>query len=309
MLLAASAAFLMTKAVPGDAALVMAGTDAPPHVVEGLRRQLGLDVPAPVGLARWIGGALRGDLGISVRFHRPVTELIWQHFRVNLLLVGVAAPLAALVALVAGTVAAVGLAGVEGWGLRRRLFTHGDRVLASLMQLGLSVPPFWVGMILAWVVAVRWRWLPAVAPVGAGGLPEWRGLVLPALALALPASGAVGLMVRASVAQALREPFIQAARAKGAGALRVIVRHALPAALNPVASSFGVIVADLLTGSLVVEMVFGLPGLGRILLAAVEFRDLPLVSGGAAFGALVVALTSAAVDVLYALLDPRVQYR
>lgn len=308
-LLAASAAFLITHTLPGDAALTMAGVDASPEVVEGLRRQLGLDVSAPVGLARWLAGAVRGELGTSVRFSRPVSEIVWGHFRVNLLLVAVAAPLAALLALLGGTAAAIGLAPVDGWGLRRRLFGLGDRILSSLMQVGLSVPSFWVAMILVWTVAVRLRALPAVAPVGGGGLPEWRGLVLPVLALALPASGTLGLMVRASVAQALHEPFIQAVRAKGSGPLRVVFRHALPGALNPVASSFGVIVADLLTGSLVVEMIFGLPGLGRILLAGVEFRDLPLVSGGVAFAALVVVLTSAAVDALYGLLDPRVQYR
>lgn len=308
-LLAASAAFLITHLIPGDAALTMAGVDASPQVVEGLRRQLGLDVPAPMGLARWLAGALRGELGTSVRFSRPVSELLWAHFRVNLLLAALAAPLAAGLALLGGTVAGVGLAGVDGWGLRRRLLSLGDRVLSSLMQLGLSVPSFWVAMILAWTAAVRLRVLPAVAPVGEGGLPEWRGLVLPVLALAVPASGALGLMVRASLAQALREPFIQAVRAKGAGNLRVVLLHALPGALNPVVSSFGVIAADLLTGSLVVEMVFGLPGLGRILLAGVEFRDLPLVTGGVAFAALVVVLTSAVVDALYGLLDPRVQYR
>ena len=306
---AASAAFLITHALPGDAALTRAGVDAPPEVVEALRRQLGLDAPAPVALVRWMAGAVRGDLGTSVRFSRPVASLVGEHFRVNLLLVALAMPLALVLALAGGTVAAVGLAGLDGWGLRRRLLAAADRALSALMQLGLSVPSFWVAMVLVWGVAVRLRILPAVAPVGEGGLPEWRGLVLPVMALALPAAGALGLMVRASVAQGLEEPFVQAVRARGAGLWRVVVGHVLPGALNPVVSALGVVLADLLTGSLVVEMVFGLPGMGRILLAGVEYRDLPLVTGGVAFAALVVVTTSAAVDLLYGLLDPRVRYR
>lgn len=308
-LVAASVAFLVTRALPGDAALTMAGVDSSPEVVQRLRRDLGLDVPAPVGLVRWLAEAVRGQLGTSVRFGRPVAELVVAHFRVNLLLVALAVPLALALALVGGTVAAIGLAGLDGWGLRRRVMRAADRVIAPLMQLGLSVPSFWVAMVLVWTVAVRLRLLPAVAPVGEAGWLPWRGLVLPVLALALPAAGALGLMVRASVAQGLQEPFVQAVRAKGAGAVRVVVAHVLPGALNPVVSTLGVVLADLLTGSLVVEMVFGLPGLGRILLAGVEFRDLPLVTGGVAFAALVVVMTSAMVDVLYGLLDPRVRYR
>ncbi|MEW6045982.1 MAG: ABC transporter permease [Bacillota bacterium] len=309
VLLASSAAFLMVQGVPGDAALMMAGTDAPPEVVEGLRKELGLDAPVPARLAAWLGRALTGDLGVSVRYHRPVGELLWQHFRVNLILVALAVPLAAALALGMGALAAVGASGAAGWGAGGRLLKWEDRALSWVMQLGLSVPSFWLAMILIWVAAVRLHAFPAVAPVGSGGLPGWRGFVLPALALALPAGCAVGLVVRAALAQALEEPYVQAARGKGAGLARVVWRHALVGALNPVASSLGLLVAELLTGSLIVETVFGLPGVGRIMLAGVEFRDLALVSGGAAFAAVVVSFSSAVVDALYGLLDPRVQYR
>lgn len=295
--LAALAVFLLLTVIPGDAARLVVGPEATPDAYARARDALGLDRPWPARFGAWLGGAVRGDLGQSWVYPWPVGELVAQALAVTLPLALLSIALASVLGLAIGLLAA------------SHLGRWADLGLMALSQVGVAVPEFWVGILLVGRFAVGWRLFPS------GGFPGWGDprafahLVLPALALALPRGAYLARMMRAAVADVLASDHIRTARAKGLPERRVILIHALRGALVPVLAAFGLAFGRLLAGTLVVENVFSLPGLGWYALRATDGRDLFLLLGIGAVAAAMVGVVSTAADLAYALLNPRIRHR
>jgi peptide/nickel transport system permease protein len=279
----------------------MLGTSATPEAVQALSRQLGLDQPAVVRYGRWIAGLARGDLGTSVAYDTPVAELIRERLAVT-------APLA-LMAMVLTTVAALAL----GLFAASRHNELGDVGVMAASQIGIAIPNFWFAILLILVFAVKLHWFAA------GGFPGWSGddgggawpalkaLILPAIALAVVQAAILARITRSAVLDVLREDFVRTARAKGLNRRQVLWGHVLRNAFVPVLTVMGLQFANLLTGTVVVENVFSLPGLGRLIFQAISNRDLVVVQNVVMLMAAAVILINFAVDVLYAVIDPRLK--
>ncbi len=288
--------FLLLSVVPGDPARLAAGPEATPEVYQSIREKLGLEHPWPVRFARWVGGLVRGDAGISLNYDLPVSDLLAAGVSVTLPLAALALALATVLGVPLGLLAASRPGGAV------------DLATVGVAQLGMALPEFWLGLLLAGLAAVRWGILPV------GGFPGWEDplaalahLLLPAVALALPRAAYLARMVRGAVADVLSEDYIRAAHAKGVAGARVLLHHALRNALVPVVTSAGLTLARLVGGALVVENVFSLPGLGAFALVGVHARDLSLVGGIAVVTAGLMVLVSFAVDLAYGTLDPRIR--
>ena len=290
--------FSIMSMVPGDPAVVMAGVGASADQVQRIREQFGLDAPFPVRLGRWYGGLLQGDLGQSILLSRSVTQAIAERLPATLSLAALAFVLTALGGITLGTLAAL------------RQGSWVDHAVMTLAVIGVSVPGFWLGLILIVLFSVMRDWLPAGGYVPFAQSPgEWlRALVLPAVSLALLQVGLLARITRSTVAETLRQDFVRTARAKGLSGWAVVGRHAFANATIPVVTVLGISVSLLLSGSVVVETVFSIPGLGRLMATAVLARDYPVIQGGLLATALLFVLMNLAVDVLYAWLDPRVSY-
>jgi peptide/nickel transport system permease protein len=290
--------FSIMSMVPGDPAVVMAGVGASADQVQRIRQQFGLDAPFPVRLGRWYGGLLHGDLGQSILLSRSVAQAIAERLPATLSLAALAFVLTALGGITLGTLAAL------------RQGSWVDHAVMTLAVIGVSVPGFWLGLILIVLFSVMRDWLPAGGYVPFNQSPgEWlRALVLPAVSLALLQVGFLARITRSTVAETLRQDFVRTARAKGLSGWAVVGRHAFANATIPVVTVLGISVSLLLSGSVVVETVFSIPGLGRLMATAVLARDYPVIQGGLLVTALLFVLMNLAVDVLYAWLDPRVSY-
>lgn len=297
-LFAASAVvFLALEWLPGDAAQILLGTEVRPDTLAALRAQLGLDRPAGERYLAWIGGLVTGQLGVSQTYGVPVAQLIADRLAVSLPLAGLAFLLSTAIALPFGILAAT------------RHGRLGDVLIMGFAQIGLAIPNFWFGILLILLFAVQLGW------VGAGGFPGWeaglwtglRALLLPALALALSEAAILSRIVRASMLETLREDYVRTARAKGLSAGRVLVGHALANAMIPIATLMGLQFAFLVAGAVVVENVFFLPGLGRLLLQAIFERDLVLVRDLVLLLSAFVVLISFVVDMAYGAIDPRLR--
>ncbi|HMH50832.1 MAG TPA: ABC transporter permease [Candidatus Acidoferrum sp.] len=290
--------FVAIRVLPGDPVLVMAGAEANPEVVARLRAAMGLDRPLIVQYADWLGGALRGELGVSIQYDVPVGALIVSRLPVTLPLTVMAAFFTLLVALPLGVHAA----------------THarrpGDYLTMIVAQVGLAVPSFWAGLLLILLFSVRLGWFRS------GGFEGWtlgfwaamRSLLLPALALGLFQAAVLIRATRSSLLEVLGEEYVRTARAKGVSERLVIFRHALRNAMIPVVTVAGVQLGQLLAGSIILESVFALPGLGRLALGAIAARDLPVVQGVTLFVASCIVAINFAVDLSYAWLDPRIRH-
>jgi peptide/nickel transport system permease protein len=284
--------------LPGDPALIILGLEANADSVARVRKELGLDQPITVQYARWVTHALAGDLGRSIQYDLPVATLILSRLSVTLPLTLLAAGLMIAAAIPLGVYAA----------------THhrrwGDYLTMSLSQLGVAVPGFWAGLLLILLFSVQLGW------VQAGGFDGWgqgiwrgvRSLLLPAVALGLFQFAVLARTTRSALLEVLREEYVKTARAKGVAERVVLFRHALRNALIPIVTVAGVQLGQLLAGSIILESVFYLPGLGRLTLAAISARDLPVVQGVVLFVASMIVTVNAAVDILYGLLDPRIRY-
>jgi oligopeptide transport system permease protein len=283
-------AFLLMRLAPGGP--FDEEQAIPPEIRANLERAYGLDQPLPVQLGRYLSGLVRGDFGPSFKFKDfTVTELITAGLPVSLQL----GALAMLVTVLFGVPLGVFSA------LRQNQAI--DHLVMALAVLGIAVPVFVVAPLAALVFGVRLGWLPV-----SGWAPgEWRDMVMPVAALALPVMAYVARLTRASLLEVLGSPFVRAARARGVGGARVVWRHALPAGLVPVVSYLGPAAAAVLTGSLVVEVLFGLPGIGRHLVQGALNRDYTLVLGMVLVYASIMILMNLLVDVVYAWLDPRVR--
>jgi len=290
--------FLMMALIPGDPALAILGAYATPDNVAKLNAELGLDRPLPVQYLTWLGNLLSGDFGRSYSLNRPVLDEILERLGPTLLLAGTALVLATVLGLAAGVVAAV------------RQYGWPDRLLTLIVLVGISTPSFWLGLILVLLFAVRLGWFPAsgmVAIYGGGGpLDILHHLVLPALTLALVATGVIARLTRANMLEVLRQDFIRTARAKGVDESRVIRRHAFRNALVNIIPIIGIQAGFVLGGAVYIETVFQWPGIGRMLVTAITTRDILLVQGGVLVVAAAYVGINLLTDVVQHLLDPRI---
>jgi peptide/nickel transport system permease protein len=276
----------------------MLGIEASPEAVARLRESLGLNRPIPVQYAAWVGQAVVGDLGRSIQYDVPVGSLILSRLQVTLPLTLLAAGLMAAAAIPLGVFAAT----------RHRRW--GDYVSMALSQLGVAVPGFWAGLLLILLFSVRLGWVPAGGfdGWGQGVWPAVKSLLLPAAALGLFQFAVLARTTRSALLEVLREEYVKTARAKGVPERAVLFRHALSNAMIPVLTVAGIQLGQLMAGSIILESVFYLPGLGRLALGAISARDLPVVQGVVLFVASMIVMINVAVDILYGFLDPRIRY-
>jgi ABC-type dipeptide/oligopeptide/nickel transport system permease component len=285
----ATVVFALVHLLPGDPAETMlARSGASPEAVAALRAEFGLDRPLPVQYASWLGNFIRGDLGRSLFNGRPVAELIREQAPYTLALALAAFAWALLLGLTLGVVSA----GRPGSLL--------DRLAMALAIGGVAVPVFWSGLLLIWLFSVRLGWLPP------GGAEGWRTLVMPAFVLGYASAGPIARLTRTSLIEVLRQPYILAARARGADRRRVLLRHAGRNVALPVLTIAGLQLGFLLGGTVVTETLFNRPGLGKLLVDAILWRDMPLVQGVALTVATTYVLVNLAVDLAAGWLDPRV---
>ena len=299
LLLTSLVVFGVLEILPGNAAQVMLGPDASPEAVAELARQLGLDQPLLSRYGSWIGGLLQGDMGISHAYGRPVWPLIAERLALTVPLALLAMLITSIVALVVGIYAA------------SRHNKPGDVVVMGLAQIGMAVPNFWFAILLILLFSVHLQWF------GAGGFDGWRAgilsglrdLLLPALSLAVVQTAILARITRSSVLEVMQEDFVRTARARGMSRRAVLYRHVLRNAMIPVLTIMGLQFASLLAGTIVVENVFFLPGLGRLIFQSITNRDLIVVRNCVMLLATMVIVVNFLVDVLYALIDPRLRTR
>jgi ABC-type dipeptide/oligopeptide/nickel transport system permease component/ABC-type transport system substrate-binding protein len=296
---ATAVVFVIVQVVPGDPVRYMMGLQAQPDTVAAMRRVLGLDAGPLERYVHWVAGLARGDFGLSYTYRVPVRSLIAERLEVSVPLALYALVLATSVAFPVGFAAAA------------RRGRASDAWLTSLTQLGLAIPNFWLGMLLVLVFAI------GLHATSAGGFPGWaagfctglRALTLPAVALAMPQAAILARVLRSALVDTLHEDYIRTARAKGASERRILWRHALPNALVPVLTVLGMQFSFLLAGGVIIENVFFLPGLGRLVFQAIEQRDLIVVQGVVIVLVLAVVCVSFVVDLAYELVDPRLRAR
>jgi len=291
--------FAMMALIPGDPATAILGSYATPENVERLNRQLGLDRSLPEQYLTWLGNLLQGDFGRSFTLNRPVIDEVMERFGATLVLAGTSLALCSLLGLLAGIVSAV------------RQFGWTDRVVTLVVLIGISIPSFWLGLLLILAFAVELRWFPAsgmYAIYGGGDLPDLaRHLVMPATALAVVATGVIARLTRASMLEVLRQDYIRTARAKGLAERRVIYRHAFKAALVSVIPVIGIQAGFVLGGAVYIETVFQWPGIGAMLVKAISTRDILLVQGGVLVVAASYLLFNLLADILQTVIDPRLR--
>ena len=291
--------FVMLQAVPGDPAAFMLGMNASEDAVAALRAELGLEGPLVVRYLAWISGMLGGDFGTSYTYRVPVAELVSERIVVSAPLAVMALVLSTVIAIPVGLIAAARRGGAADWGIM------------GGTQLGIAVPNFWFAMILVLVFAVKLRW------VSAGGFPGWdagfwpgvRALVLPAIALALPQASILARVLRSALLDTLDQDYIRTARAKGLSRRATVVRHALRNAMIPVLTILGLQFSFLLAGAIIIENVFFLPGLGRLIFQGITQRDLIVVQSVTMLLVFAVILVTFLVDLAYTFADPRLRRR
>jgi len=283
------AVFLLIHLVPGDPVEVMLGDSARPADRAELRHQLGLDQPLTTQLADWFGGLLQLDLGESLHSRRPITEVLAERLPATAELTLAALAVALIVALPLGIAAALGRG---GWW---------DRGAMSVSLLGISIPNFWLGPVLILVFSLGLGWFPVSGREASGSL------VLPAITLGTALAAVLARMIRASLLEVLAEDYIRTARAEGLSPLRITLRHALPNAALPVVTLLGLQLGGLLGGAVITETVFSWPGVGALLVEAIQKRDYPLVQGCVLLISVVYVLVNTVTDLVYGWIDPRVR--
>jgi len=286
----ATLVFSLIHLIPGDPAQVMLGDAAAPEDVAALRQRLGLDRPLYVQYASFLGGAVRGDLGTSLRTEQPVVSAIAERMPATFELALASMAVALLVAIPLGIVAAV------------NADTSVDHAVTTVALLGISMPNVWLGPLLAIVFSIGLGWFP----VSGRGTPGH--LVLPAITLGAPLTALLARITRASVIEELRELYVLAARARGVSRWRSILAHAFRNSLIPIVTVLGLQFGSLLTGAVITETIFAWPGVGRLLIQSINFRDYPLVQGCILLIAISYVTMNLLVDVLYGFLDPRIRY-
>ncbi|KMW58429.1 Dipeptide transport system permease protein DppB [Candidatus Rhodobacter oscarellae] len=288
--------FIIMNVIPGDPAITILGIESTPEARAVLRDKLGLNDPAWQRYVNWLLGAFHGDFGVSYSFGVPVSELVAERLPLTLTLALVATVLTIVGALALGAIAAM---------------NHGnwiDRLLSMTSQIGVAVPVFWLAMILVIVFAVQLRWVPP------GGFPGWshpvagaKALILPACSLALVQTAILARVTRAAILEVARLDYVRTARSMGLNRRQIMLYHILPNAMVPIVTVAGLQFASLITGTIVIENVFYLPGLGRLMIQSIGNRDLITVQALVVLFAVMVVLTNFVVDVFYAWIDPRMK--
>lgn len=289
--------FIALNLAPGDPASFMMGTAGDPSALAQLRIELGLDQPFWLRYLNWIGGLLSGDFGVSYTYRVPVATLIAERLQVTLPLAVLSMALSVVIAIPAGMLAA------------SRRGTATDASVSGLAQVGLAIPNFWLAILLVFVFATTLRWFSAGGFPGweAGLLPALKALLLPAVALALPQAAVLTRVTRGALIETLSEDYIRTARAKGLSEGQTIRRHALRNAMIPVLTILGLQFTFLIAGGIIIENVFYLPGLGRLVFQAIAQRDLIVVQGVVVVLVLAAVIVTLVVDAAYALADPRIR--
>jgi peptide/nickel transport system permease protein len=290
--------FVVIRILPGDPAQVIMGTEGSPEATARLREAMGLNRPLVVQYADWLRAAVRGDLGTSIQYDVPVGRLIVSRLPVTLPLMALAAVFMVSAAVPLGIYAAT---------RHRRL---GDYLTMVVSQVGIAVPSFWAGLLLILLFSVRLGWVQSGGFAGweEGVGPALRSLLLPAIALGFFQAAVLVRATRSAVLDVLREDYVRTARAKGVRETLVVVKHTFRNAMIPVVTVAGLQLGQLIAGSIILESVFALPGLGRLALGAITARDLPVVQGVTLFVASCIVAINFVVDLTYAVLDPRIRY-
>ncbi len=282
--------FMIIRLVPGDPARLIVGTEATEADVRNIRRQLGLNAPLPVQYLRYLDALAKGDLGRSLRNRQPVTALLRARLPNTLTLAGASLAVTLVIGVGTGMLAAI------------RRGTAFDTASMVFALIGVSMPGFWLGLMLIFLFAVRLGWLPTS---GAGGIKH---LILPAVTLGVGNAAIIARLTRANLLEVLHQEYVRTARAKGIRPRSVLIGHAMRNAIIPTLTVLGLQWGTLLAGSVVIETVFAWPGVGRLLVDSVAVRDYPVIQACVLLFALVFMLTNLLVDVAYALLDPRIRY-
>lgn len=298
LLIVSMVIFAVTELLPGDVAVMIMGSEATDETLQTLRTQLGLDQPAPQRYWNWLTGAAQGDFGESLRMRTEVGPLVLERLKNSMALAGMALAIGVPVALGLGIVA----------GLRKD--RPADKAITTLTLLGISVPEFVIGSVLIILFASVWPILPATSLIDpeSNPLENMRFLILPALTLVFVTLAHLARMTRASVIRVMRTDYVRTAMLKGVPRTQVILRHVLPNALLPSITIIAINVGWMIGGLIVVETVFGYPGLGQLMVFAVTNRDVPLVQAVALMVAMIYAIANLGADVLYAALNPRIRY-
>jgi peptide/nickel transport system permease protein len=290
--------FLLLHLSPGDPAAIIAGDNATPEQIDGIRRKLGLEDPLLVQFVRWAAHVLQGDLGISIFSNEPVLKLVGQRLEPTISL--------ALTTLLVAVTLAVTFGVLAAW----KAGTWVDRLLMVISVVGFSVPVFVVGYLLIYLFAIELRWLPVqgYTPIAEGLGPWARNLVLPSTALGLAYIALIARITRASMLDVLSEDYIRTAKAKGVANSSMLLKHALKNAGVPIVTVIGIGVALLISGVVITETVFNIPGIGRLVVDAIAKRDYPIIQGVILIFSGVYVLVNLLVDLTYTLIDPRIRY-
>jgi peptide/nickel transport system permease protein len=294
----ATVVFAAVRAIPGDPARLMLGGDADPSALQALRTELGLDQPVYVQYLRWLRRIAIGDFGESIRTQEPVLESIVQVAEPTLSIAALAMLLALVIAIPAGIISAVKRYQVE------------DYLATMVSFFGISMPAFWIGIVLILLVGTNFEWIPTFGytPLSEGVVPWLQSIVLPSIAVGLPYAGILMRMMRSSMLEVLNEDYMRTAEAKGLSRNLVLFKHGLQNALIPVITVAGIFLAVVLGGVVAVEIVFGIRGLGRLLIGSINRRDFPVIQGTVIVVAFVFVFTNLVVDILYTMINPKIKY-
>lgn len=295
----ATLVFFMLRIVPGDPIAAMLFDVGDPEAADMLRRKFGLDQPVYIQYFKWFGRLLVGDLGNSIYGSRiEVSRVIWEALPRTLSLTALSFLIALVIAIPAGLISA----------LKRHSAL--DHAVTFVAFLGLSMPDFWIAILLIITFAANLQWLPAIgySPLSEGFWPWFSHLILPSIAIGTPFAAIMARMIRSSMLEVLRTEYMQVARSKGLLNLRLVMVHAFPNALIPVVTVMGIALALLLAGTIVVENVFSIKGLGRVLIQGILDRDYPIVQGAILVVSFIFVFANLLVDVLYTIIDPRIRY-
>jgi peptide/nickel transport system permease protein len=298
LIVVAVISFMLIHLTPGDPAAAILGGEATTEQLDALRQTLGLDQPLPLQMARWFWRMLQGDLGQSIYMRMPVTQAILDRIEPTAMLSVMSIIIAVGLGIPFGIIAAV------------RHNSWVDHLLSVLAQIGLSVPNFWLGLGMIMLFAVKLGWLPSSGYVSLSQNPleTVKYLLMPAFTLGFSSSALIARLTRSSMMEVLRQDFIRTAQAKGLPQRRVIYKHALRNAMIPTLTVIGLVLAGLAGGAVVTEVVFTLPGAGRLMIQSVARRDYPIIQAAVLFSAVVYVFVNIMIDALYAYIDPRVRY-
>lgn len=296
--LVATIVFFAVRAIPGDPARVLLGGDANAEAIAALRQEMGLNEPLYVQYFRWLGRMLQGDLGTSVFGDQAVAQMLVGVAEPTLSIAGLGIAIALLIAIPAGITSAV------------KQYRWEDYVATAVSFLGISMPGFWIGIVLLIVFSTRLGWFPAFGYVSftEGIIPWLKHILLPALAVGLPYGGILMRMTRSSMMEVLNEDYMRTARAKGLDGRIVLLKHGLQNALVPIVTIAGILLGVLLGGVVAVEIVFGIQGLGRLLITSIQRRDFPVIQGSVIVISIIFVFMNLLIDVLYTSINPQIKY-